>query len=415
MDVLHDRCAGLDIGKKDLKACVRTPGLTGRRSRRQEIRTFATTTNALLELREWLLDQQVTLVVMEATGDYWRGVYYLLEDTLNVILVNAAHAKGLPGRKTDVSDSAWLAQLGECGLLKASFVPPEPIRHLRDLTRYRATLTVERTREAQRLEKELEDAGIKISSVATDILGVSGRAMLAALIDGEDDAQVMAEMARGRMRTKIPALVQALTGNFGEHHSFLCRMHLTRIDELSATIEELSARIDQEMRPFAPQIERLVTIPGVKKTTAEVIIAETGADMTRFRTPANLASWAGVCPGHHESAGRQRSGKRRHGNRWLGGALGTAAMAAGRTKERTYLGARYARLVPRLGKQKTIVAVEHSILTAAWHMLTDNVDYHDLGGDYFTKQDPERAMRRIIRQANALGLTVRFDPIPDVA
>jgi transposase len=332
-----------------------------------------------------------------------------------VILVNAAHAKGLPGRKTDVSDSAWLAQLGECGLLKASFVPPEPVRHLRDLTRYRTALTVERSREAQRLEKELEDAGIKISSVATDILGVSGRAMLTALIEGEDDAQVMADMARGRMRTKIPALVQALTGSFGEHHSFLCRMHLTRIDELSATIEELSARIDQEMRPFAPQIEHLVTIPGVKKSTAQVIIAETGADMTRFRTPANLASWAGVCPGHHESAGRQRSGKRRHGNRWLGGALGTAAMAAGRTRERTYLGARYARLVPRLGKQKTIVAVEHSILTAVWHMLTDNVDYQDLGGDYFTKQDPERAMRRIIRQANALGLTVRFDPIPDVA
>jgi transposase len=413
MDVLHDRCAGLDIGKKDLKACVRTPGST-RRSRRQEIRTFATTTNALLELREWLVDQRVTLVVMEATGDYWRGAYYLLEDTLNVILVNAAHAKGLPGRKTDVLDCAWLAQLGECGLLKASFVPPEPVRHLRDLTRYRTTLTVERSREAQRLEKELE-AGIKISSVATDILGVSGRAMLTALIAGEDDAQVMADMARGRTRPKIPALVQALTGNFGEHHAFLCRLHPTRIEELSATIEEISTRIDAEMRPFSHQIELLVTIPGVKATTAEVIIAETGGDMTRLRTPANLASWAGVCPGHHESAGIRRSGKRRHGNRWLGGALGTAAMAAGRTRDRTYLGARYARLVPRLGKQKAIVAVEHSILIAIWHMLTNNVDYQDLGGEYFTKQDPERAMRRIIRQANALGLTVRFDPIPDVA
>ena len=203
--------------------------------------------------------------------------------------------------------------------------------------------------------------------------------------------------------------------HFGEHHSFLCRLHLTRIDELSATIEELSARIDAEMRPFARQIELLVTIPGVKKATAEVIIAETGADMTRFRTPANLASWAGVCPGQHESAGIHRSGKRRHGNRWLGGALGTAAMAAGRTRERTYLGARYARLVPRLGKQKTIVAVQHSILIAVWHMLTDNVNYHDLGGDYFTKQDPDRVKRHIIRQANALGLTVRFDPIPNVA
>ena len=245
MDVLHDRCAGLDIGKKDLKACVRTPSASGRRSRHQEIRTFATMTNAPLELRDWLVEEKVTLVVMEATGDYWRGAYYLLEDTLNVILVNAAHAKGPPGRKTDVSDSAWLAQLGECGLLKASFVPPEPVRQLRDLTRYRSTLTVERTREAQRLEKELEDAGIKISAVASDILGVSGRAMLAALIAGEDDAQVMAEMARGRMRPKIPALVQALTGKFGEHHSFLCRMHLTRIDELSASIEVPSARINR--------------------------------------------------------------------------------------------------------------------------------------------------------------------------
>lgn len=348
---------------------------------------------------------------MEATGDYWRGAFYLLEDVLNVILVNAAHAKGVPGRKTDVSDSAWLAQLGECGLLKASFVPPEPIRHLRDLTRYRATLTVERTREAQRLEKELEDAGIKISSVASDILGVSGRAMLGALIAGQDDVAVMAEMARGRTRTKIPALVQALTGSFGAHHGFLCGLHLRRIDELSAAIGELSARIEAEMRPFARQLERLVTIPGVGQRTAEVIIAETGRDMSRFRTPGHLASWAGVCPGHHESAGRQTSGKRRHGNRWLGGALGTAAMAAGRTREHTFLGARYARLVPRLGKQKTIVAIEHSILTAVWHILTEDVDYHDLGGDFFTKRDPERTMRRITRQANALGLTERFDPI----
>ena len=414
MDVLHDRCAGLDIGKRDLKACVRTPSATGR-SRRQEIRTFATTTNALLELRDWLVEQRVTLVVLEATGDYWRGAFYLLEDALNVILVNAGHAKGLPGRKTDVSDSAWLAQLGECGLLKASFVPPEPIRHLRDLTRYRATLTVERTREAQRLEKELEDAGIKISSVASDILGVSGRAMLGALIAGQDDVAVMAEMARGRMRTKIPALVQALTGSFGAHHGFLCSLHLRRIDELSAAIEELSARIETEMRPFARQLERLATIPGVGQRNAEVIIAETGGDMSRFRTPGHLASWAGVCPGHHESAGRQTSGKRRHGNRWLGGALGTAAMAAGRTRERTFLGARYARLVPRLGKQKTIVAIEHSILTAVWHILTEDVDYQDLGGDFFTKRDPERTLRRITRQANALGLTVRFDPIPQPA
>lgn len=411
MDVLHDRCAALDIGKKDLKACVRSPNPSGKRSRRQEIRTFATTTNALLELRDWLIAEKVGLVVMEATGDYWRGAFYLLEDNLNVILVNAAHAKGLPGRKTDVSDAAWLAQMGECGLLKASFVPPEPIRHLRDLTRYRAVLTGERSREAQRLEKELEDAGIKLSVVATDILGVSGRAMLDALVHGERDAHVLAGMAKARMRPKIPQLVEALTGNFGEHHAFLCRLHLERIDQLTTAIEELSERIEEQMRPFHRKIDRLATIPGVGQRTAEVIIAETGGDMTRFCTAAHLASWAGVCPGHHESAGKHRSGATRHGNRWLGAALGTAAMAASRTRDRTYLGARYHRLAPRLGKKKAIVAVEHSILTAAWHMLTHDVDYHDLGGDYFTRLDPERTLRRITRHANALGYTVRFDPI----
>jgi transposase len=411
VELLHERCAGLDIGKKDLKACVRTPSPSGKRSRRQEIRTFATTTNSLLELRDWLVAEKVTLVVMEATGDYWRGAFYLLEDCLNVILVNAAHAKGLPGRKTDVSDAAWLCQMGECGLLKASFVPLEPIRQLRDLTRYRATLAAERTREASRLEKELEDAGIKLSSVATDILGVSGRAMLAALIEGERDVHVLAEMAKARMRPKIPQLVQALTGNFGDHHAFLCRIHLERIDQLSAAILELSTRIEEEMRPFARQLEQLQTIPGVGQATAEVIIAETGGDMSRFRTAGHLASWAGVCPGHHESAGIHKSGKTRHGNRWLSAGLGTAAMAASRTKDKTYLGGRYHRLAPRLGKKKAIVAVEHSILTAVWHMLTDDVDYHDLGGDYFLTQDPDRAMRRIVRQANALGLTVRFDPI----
>ncbi|WP_206443358.1 IS110 family transposase, partial [Candidatus Protofrankia californiensis] len=354
-------------------------------------------------------------VQMETTGDYWRGAFYVLEDCLTVILVNAAHAKGLPGRKTDVSDAAWLAQRGECGLLTASFVPPEPIRHLRDLTRYRATLTAERSREAQRLEKELEDAGIKLSSVATDILGRSGRAMLAALIDGERDVHVLAEMARARMRPKIPQLVEALTGTFTEHHAFLCRLHLERIDQLTEAIGELSARIEEQTRPFARQREQLVTIPGVGQTVAEVIIAETGADMGRFRTAGHLASWAGICPGHHESAGKHKSGRTRHGNRWLRAALGTAAMAAARTRDTTYLGARYRRLAPRLGKKKALVAIEHSILTAVWHMFTHDTDYQDLGGDYFARLDPERALRRLTRQANTLGFTVRFDPIPAAA
>ncbi len=386
---LHDRRAALDIGKKDLKGCVRAPGPKGKRSRRQEIGTFATTTNALLELRDWLVAEQVSLVVMEGTGDHWRGA-----------LVNAAHAKGLPGRKTDVCDAAWLCQMGECGLLRASFVPPEPIRPLRDLTRYRSTLTTERTREAQRLEKELEDAGIELSSVAAGILGVSGRATLTALIDGERGGHVLAEMAKARMRPKIPQLVEALTGNFGEHHAFLCRLHLQRVDELTATVGQLSARIEERMLPFARQLEQSATIPGAGQAVAEVIIAETGGDMSRFRTAAHLVSWAGVCPGHRESAGKRKSGKTRHGDRWLVGALGAAAMASARTKDATYLGARYRRLAPRLGKKKAIVAVEHSILTAVWHMLTDDVDYTDLGGDYFARLDPERAMRRIVHQAN---------------
>jgi transposase len=262
----------------------------------------------------------------------------------------------------------------------------------RDLTRYRATLTAERSREAQRLEKELEDAGIKLSAVVTDILGVSGRAMLTALIAGERDVQVLADMAKARMRPKIPQLVEALTGNFGEHHAFLSRLHLDRIDQLTQAIDQLSARIQEQMRPFQNTLDRLQTIPGVGQTTAEVIIAETGADMTRFPTAGHLASWAGVCPGHHESAGKHKSGKTRHGNRWLNAALGTAALSASRTKNTTYLGARYHRLAPRLGKQKAIVALHHSILTAVWHMLTHNLDYHDLGGDYFTQRNPDRTI-----------------------
>lgn len=410
MDVLHDRCAGLDISKRDVKACLRTPG-TRRNQRRSEVRTFATTTNDLLALRDWLAGERVSLVVMEGTGDYWRAPYYLLEDTLNVELVNARQVKAMPGRKTDVADAVWLAQLAECGLLRASFVPPEPIRQLRDLTRYRTVLTEERTREAQRLEKELEDAGIKLSSFATDILGISGRAMLEALIRGERDAQVLAEMARGRMRSKIPDLVQAMIGRFGEHHAFLCRMHLDRIDAISRDIATLSTRIEQVMAPFRDQLTRLDGIPGISLRVAEVIIAETGGDMSRFPTAGHLASWAGVSPGNHESGGRRKSGKTTKGNRWLRDALGTAAMAAARSKD-TYLGAQYARFVRRLGsKPKALVALEHSILTSVWHMLTNNTGYHDLGADHFLRRDPERERRRAITALNKLGYTVTLNPI----
>ncbi|GAA4264372.1 IS110 family RNA-guided transposase [Dactylosporangium darangshiense] len=415
MDVLHERAAALDIGKRDLKACVRTPHPSRRNARHSEVRTFDTTTNSLLQLRDWLVAERVSIVVMEATGDYWRPPFYLLEDVLNVILVNAAHAKNLPGRKSDVADAVWLAQLAECGLLRASFVPPEPIRQLRDLTRYRTTLLAERSREAKRLEKELEDAGIKLSSVATDLLGVSGRLMLQALINGERDPVTLAQLAKARMRRRIPDLIEALVGNFGEHHAFLCRLHLQRIDQITATVEELSARISEAMEPFRDQLKLLDGIPGVGPGVAEIIIAETGGDMTRFPTAGHLASWAGVCPGMNESAGRHKPGHTRHGNRWLTGALGTAAMAAARTKDTTFIGARYRRLAGRIGRLKALVAAEHTIITAVWHVLSATTEYHDLGGDHHLRRDPDRARHRAIRALNQLGYTVTLNPIQGAA
>jgi transposase len=411
MEVLRERCAALDISKRDVKACVRAPDPHRTGKRRQEVRTFASMTNALLELKDWLTSERVSVVTMEATGDYWKPAYYLLEDGgFELMLVNARDAKGLPGRKTDVSDSAWLCQLTECGLLRPSLVPPEPIRRLRDLTRYRTTTVRERNREAQRLEKVLEDACVKLSAVATDILGVSGRAMLQALIDGERDPQVLADLAKQKLRLKHDALVEALTGRFNDHHAFLCAIILRRIDELSAVIDEVTARIDTELTPFADSVGHLVTVPGIDRKGAAVIIAETGGDMTRFRTAAHLASWAGVCPGSHESGGIKKPGGRRNGNKALGAALGNAAMGAARTKN-TYLRERYYRLAARRGKQRAIVAIEHSLLTAIWHMLVNNLDYHELGPDHFTRREPAHVMRRITKQANALGLTVRFDPI----
>lgn len=413
MEVLHDRCAAIDVSKKDVKVALRTPGRR-RNQRHTEVRTFAATTNALLAMRDWLLDARVSLVVMEATGDYWRAPYYLLEDVLHVELINARQVKAMPGRKTDVSDSVWMCQLAECGLLRASFVPPEPIRQLRDLTRYRAVLADERVREAARLEKELEDAGIKLSMVVSDILGVSARAMLEALIRGERDSHVLANLARGRMRPKVPDLMEAMIGRFSDHHAFLCRLHLDRIDRLDQDMATLSARIEQLMVPFRDAVTRLSTIPGVSQQIAEVIVAETGADMSRFPTAAHLASWAGVCPGNHESGGRRKSGKTRKGNRWLRDGLGISALSVTRAKD-TYLAAQYGRLVRRLGnKQKALVALQHSILISVWHMLSDNADYHDLGADHFLRRDPDRERRRAIAALNKLGYTVTLNPIEPV-
>jgi transposase len=411
MEVVHERCAALDVSKTDVKVCVRTPSRR-RGQRHTEVRTFGSTTNALLEMRDWLETLRVSRVAMEATGDYWRAPYYLLEGAFDLILANARQVKAIAGRKTDVSDAVWLCQLLECGLIRGSFVPPEPIRQLRDLTRYRAVLVDERTREKSRLEKELEDAGIKLSVVASDFLGVSGRAMLEALIAGERDPKRLAELAKGRLRVKIYLLEQAMIGRFTDHHAFLCRLHLDRIDAIDRDIAALSQRIEAEIAPFREHIKRLCTIPGVDRRVAEVIIAETGGDMTRFPTAAHLASWAGVCPGNNQSGRRRKPGKTTHGDPWLKDALGVAAMSVSRSQG-TYLAARYRRLIRRLGnKQKAIVALEHSTLNAVWHMLSTNTDYKDLGGEYFTRLNPERAVRRAVATLNTLGYTVVLNPHP---
>jgi transposase len=411
MDVLHGRIAAIDVGKKELVVCVRLPPDGESGERRQEVRTYGTATRDLLELRDWLTGQNVTTVVLEATGQYWRGVFYVLEEAVEAVLVNPAHVKGLPGRKTDVLDAVWLCELAECGLVKASFVPPEPIRQLRDLTRHRAALLSERTRQAQRLEKTLEDAQIKISSVLTDLLGASGRAILEALIAGERDPVMLAGRAKGRLRARIPELLDALEGRFGDHHAFLCRQHLRLIDELTGLLEELTRRIEDAVRPWARQVGMLQTIPGVGRTTAEVIVAETGAVMEQFPTAGHLASWAGATPGHYRSAGKSSSSRTGPGNRWLAGALGLAALSAGRSQY-TYLGARYRRLAPRIGSQRANVALQHDILTAVWHMLKNDQPYRDPGGDYYDRKDPEGTRRKAVAQLRRFGFHVELSRTP---
>jgi len=408
MEVVHARCAGLDISKKDAKVCVRVAG-AGRRKSVETVTTWGSMTNQVLALREHLVEQRVTCAVMEATGDYWKPFYYLLEDAgFEVMLVNARHVKNLPGRKTDVSDATWLAQLGAHGLVRGSFVPPEPIRQLRDLTRARTAITRERGREAQRLEKLLEDAGIKLSAVASDILGVSGRQMLEALIAGNHDPASMADLAKRRLRSKIPELTEALTGRFSEHHAFLARVHLDLIDRHTDAIDTLTARIEVMIEPFQGFRDLICTIPGISTLTADVVIAETGADMARFPTAKHLASWAGTTPGNNESAGKVKSSKTRPGNPYLQGALGAAAMSCAQNP-RTYYGARYRRIASRRGPQKANVAIQHSMLIAIWHMGTTGTLYDDPGADYFSTLHPERAKNRAIHQLEAMGYRVTLD------
>ena len=411
--VIIERVAAIDVGKAEIVVCARVPSPTGRRSRAQEVRKFATMTAALIACSDWLTQLQVTRVVMEATSDYWKPVFYLLEAAgFETWLVNAKDVKHLPGRpKTDTLDAVWLCKVAERQMLRPSFVPPEPIRKLRDLTRYRVDLITERSREKNRVEKLLEDAGIKLSVVASDIFGVSGRAMLAALVDGERDPKVLAGLARTRMRTKIPALQEAFVGRFSEHHAFLLGKMLARIDRIDADLTDLDTQIEAMISPFAEAVDRLDTIPGIGATAAQAIIAEIGVEMTRFPTPAHLASWARFAPGVNQSAGKTKgNGSTGHGNPYLARALGEAALAASKTD--TFLGERYRRIARRRGKKKALVAVGRSILVILWHLLNDpDAVFIDLGPDHYTNRvGTQRAVRNHIRGLNALGYTVTLNP-----
>jgi transposase len=406
MDVVVDRCAGLDVGKNEVVACVRTPASSGG-GRRAELRVFPTFTSSLEALADWLSENGVVEVVMEATGPYWKPIWYVLEDrSFDLKLVNAKHVKMVPGHKTDMADAAWLAELLEHGLLRSSFVPPPAIRELRDLTRYRKRLIQNHTAEQQRVQKTLEDAGIKLDSVASDVFGVSGREMLAALIAGERDPEVLAEMSKGVLRKKIPELREALRGRFRPHHATILKITMAHVTHLEEAIGALDAEVDALMVPFSAARDHLDTITGVGKRAAECIIAEIGVDMTRFPTAGHLASWAGMCPGNNITGGKRRSGTTNNGNRWLGEMLNQCAVAASHTRD-TYLAAQYWRLVRRIGKRKARVAVGHSILVICWHLLTNDCDYEDLGGDWFARRtDNDKRRDHLIRQLQDLGYGV---------
>jgi transposase len=406
MDLVNARCAGVDVHQATVVATVRVPDEDG--GRRSVTQTFGTMTVDLLTLRAWLQAYGVTQVALESTGVYWKPVYYVLEDGFTLLLINMHALKRVPGRKTDVQDSAWLAQLLECGLLTASFVPPPPIRELRDLTRYRVQQVRDRAQEVNRLCKVLEDAGVKLSSVVTDVMGASGRAMIRALTEGTTDPGVLADLARGQLRKKLPLLQRALQGRFRPHHAFLLEQIVAKIDFLEETVERLQAAIDRRLVPFEPMLTRLDTIPGIDRIGAISIIAETGGDMRRFPTAGHLCSWGAMCPGQNESAGKRRSGKTRKGNRYLRATLIQAALGAIHTKG-SALPARYHRVKRHRGHKKAVVAVGHQILEIAYYLMRDDVTYHELGADYFDRRHAERAVRRHVRQLEALGFRVTIE------
>lgn len=409
MDIIFGNVAGLDVHKQTIVACVRK--LQPRGDIAELVETFHTMTSDLLRLSDWLTAQGVTHVAMEATGVLWKPVWNVLDGHFDLLLTNPRELKRAPGRKSDVSDAQWIAQLLQCGLLRSSFVPPRAQRELRDLTRQRAQWVAERTRAANRIHKTLEDANIKLGAVASDILGKSARAMLEALVAGERDPAKLAALAQGALRRKIPALIQALQGHWREHHTFMLRRLLDHVQHLEGQIDAFSQRIEACLLPFvdAAQLERLDRIPGVNRRTVENVVAEIGADMSRFPSAEHLSSWAGICPGNEESAGKRIRNRTTKGNRWLRRALTEAAWAASHAKH-SYLQAQYRRLAARRGKKRALVAVAHSLLTIFYHLLKTPLDYQDLGADYFDKLKPEQYRRYLVKRLQGLGFEVALTP-----
>ncbi len=412
MDIVYERCCGLDLHKRTVVACRIAPGPDGKP--RKEIRTFGTMTAELLDLAAWLQAAGVTHVAMESTGVFWKPVYNLLEDQFTLLLVNAQHIKAVPGRKTDVRDCEWIADLLRHGLLKPSFVPDRPQRERRELTRYRTALVRERTAAGNRLQKTLAGANSKVAAVASDIMGKSAREMVEALVAGATDPVALAQFARGRLREKLSALEQALRGPFGDHQRFLVAQQLAHIDYLDEALARVSAEIAERLRPFEDELTRLETIPGVRRRGAEIILAEIGTDMSRFPTAAHLAAWAGLAPGNHESAGKRHRGKTRKGSPYLRTLLVEAGQAAGRTKD-TYLAAQYHRLAARRGKKRAAVAVGHTILVISYHLLKRGTRYQELGGGYFDERDRQAVERRLVRRLEALGHKVTLEPADPAA
>ncbi|MCB9852524.1 MAG: IS110 family transposase [Planctomycetaceae bacterium] len=405
MRKMYAACAGIDVHKKNVVVCLLKVDSKGQISR--EVRSFGTSTGALLELLDWLVLSSCESVAMESTGVYWKPVFNLLDSSMEVVLVNAQHVKALPGRKTDVKDCEWLAELHLHGLIQASFIPPREIRELRDFVRTRMTLTAERAKHVNRIQKVLEDANLKLSSVATDVLGVSGRLMLNAIVAGEIDPGILADLARGRMRSKRPELRDALTGRIRPHHRLLLQTHLNLIDGLDEAIATLTAQIEECMRPFAELRERLTTIPGVGNEVATVFISEMGVDMSPWPTFRHAASWAGLCPGHHESAGKRKSGRTRHGNRWIKQVFTQAAWSAQRANG-TYLQAHFRRIRSKRGPRKAAVAVAHSILVRCYLLAKTGDDYKDLGSTYFDDRAKTAITQRLVRRLKNLGYQVEL-------